>query len=352
MFASVGIINYDLAMDITCIEKILKGRKELRFRHEQAFSAVFKDLIEDWSLAGVFTKDLRKDLIEKCSLEIAAEASVSKEGDAVKARITLRDKARVETVLMRHGDGRNTVCVSSQAGCPLGCVFCATGKMGFKRNLTKWEIVEQVLFFARYLKKERQSVSNVVFMGMGEPFLNYESVLGAIRVLNDKKFFNIGARGISISTAGIIEGIEKFSDENLQVNLALSLHAPTDELRSKIMPINDKYSLEKVLAAVDKYIDKTNRKVMIEYILMDGINDSDECAEKLAKLVKKPLYFVNIILYNPVSFEASAEEGDIKPSPKERVKKFKEILAAHGVNFSERRRFGQDIKGACGQFAA
>lgn len=330
-------------MDILCLEKILKLKKEPRFRLNQALAVIFRDLAEDWSLATVLSADLRKTLGEKCSLFIKAETLASEEGDATKALITLEDGVKIETILMRHGPDRNTVCVSSQAGCALGCLFCATGKSGFKRNLTKWEIVEQVLFFARFLKKEKQRVSNVVFMGMGEPFLNYENVMAAVGILNDKKLFNIGARSISISTAGITEGIEKFSKENLQVNLAISLHAPTDDLRSKIMPINKKYPLEKVLAAVDGYIDKTNRKVMIEYLLIDGINDSDECAEKLAGLVKKPLYFVNIILYNPT--------GDFKAPPRERAKSFKEILKKRAVSFSERYRFGRNIKGACGQFA-
>jgi 23S rRNA (adenine2503-C2)-methyltransferase len=205
------------------------------------------------------------------------------------------------------------------------------------------EIVEQVLFFARFLKKENKRVSNIVFMGMGEPFLNYENVLGAIRILNDKKGLNIGARHISISTAGITEGIKKLAEEKLQINLAVSLHAPNNDLRSKIMPINEKYYIEKILTAVDEYIKKTKRQVMFEYILIKDINDSDKFARELAALVKKSLYFLNLILYNPTGLLG------FKPSSSARIKQFKEILRKNKIKFSQRFRFGEKIKAACGQ---
>ena len=189
---------------------------EPKYRLKQAKEAVFKNFISDWSEATFFSKELRDKLNKECPLKITADVLVSKEKTAsaeassVKARIKLKDGLMVETVLMRHKDGRNTVCVSSQVGCPLGCLFCATGKMGLKRSLTTNEIVEQVLFFSRYLKN---CVTNVTFMGMGEPFLNYDNVWSAVKIFNDYRYFNIGARSISISTAGIIEGIKKLSDE-------------------------------------------------------------------------------------------------------------------------------------------
>ena len=216
-------------MDITNLEKVLEG--ESKFRLKQAREAIFKNFISDWSEATFFTKDLRDKLNKECSLPIIADVLVSKKEDSIKARITLKDGLMIESVLMRHNDNRNTVCVSSQVGCPLGCLFCATGKMGLKRNLTADEIIEQVLFFSRLLKKEGAKVTNVTFMGMGEPFLNYDNVWEAVKILNDAKYFNIGVRSISISTAGIIEGIKKFSTESLHVNLAISLHAPNDKLR-------------------------------------------------------------------------------------------------------------------------
>jgi len=328
-------------MNLNNLEKVLE--KEPKYRQKQASSAVFVNLIEDWQEATFFSLQLREELNKECPLSISAETLVSKTKDSIKTRISLKDDLQVESVLMLHQDGRNTVCVSCQVGCPLGCQFCATGKMGFKRNLDYFEIIEQVIFFSRYLKKENKRISNVVFMGMGEPFLNYENVLKAIRILNDKEGLNIGARNISISTAGITEGIEKLSEEGLQVNLAVSLHAPNNKLRTEIMPINKKYNIEEVLKAVDKYIKITKRKVMFEYLLIKDVNDSDQCAEELVKLMRKPLYFLNLILYNST--------GLFKPSSAKRVEDFKKVLKKANINFSQRYRFGDDIKAACGQFA-
>ncbi len=328
------------------IEKLPKVLEALpKYRLKQAKEAVFKNLISDWNKATFLPLTLRGELNEKCPLEIKADVLVSKNKDSVKARITLQDGLLIESVLMRHKDGRNTVCVSSQVGCALGCHFCATGKMGFKRNLTPMEIAEQVLFFARYLKKGGKKVTNVTFMGMGEPFLNYDNVIKSTRIINAKDKLGIGARNISISTAGIIEGIEKFSKEGTQINLAISLHAPDNKLRSELMPINKKYHLERVLDAVDSYIKKTKRQVMFEYLLIKDVNDTESCARELARIMKKPLYYVNLILYNEVA------GSKFKSSTTERVKKFKDILKKNKVIFSQRFRFGEDIKAACGQFA-
>ena len=329
-------------MNFAQLKEVLK--KEPQYRLKQAKKALFQDLIGDWSEAKILPQALREELNEKCPIEISAETFISKDKRTIKALITLKDGLKIETVLMRHKDGRNTICVSSQVGCPLKCSFCATGKMGFKRNLDSFEIVEQILFFARYLKQLKRKVTNVVFMGMGEPFLNYESVILAIKILNDKEGFNLGARHFSISTVGIGEGIKKLAKEKLQINLAISLHAPDNNLRSKIMPINKKYPIEKVLREVDDYIQKTGKRVMIEYLMIKGLNDSDEQAKKLAKLMKgKPLVFLNLISYNPT--------GIFQPSLGQRIKKFKEVLEKNGIVVTQRYRFGQDIEAACGQLA-
>jgi len=328
-------------MNLDRIEKVLVD--EPKFRKKQVKQLVFCDLIENWSEATTLPESLRKMLNEKYPLEIEAENFVSQDGTTIKALITMEDGLKIESVLMRHKN-RNTVCVSSQVGCPLDCIFCATGQMGFKRNLDKWEIVEQVLFFARLLKKESQKVTNIVFMGMGEPFLNYENVIGAIRILNDKEGFNLGARHFSISTVGITEGIQKLADEKLEVNLAISLHAPNNELRSKMMPINKKYPIARIFEAVDEYIKETRRRVMFEYIMIKDVNDSDDCARDLAKLTKRKLFFVNLIEYNPT--------GIYKRSVQERIKKFRQILENEGVTVTQRWHFGQNIKAACGQLAA
>ncbi len=316
--------------------------KEPGYRLSQAKKALFRGLIQNWDEATALPSDFRKELNKKYPLNISAEIIVSKDKNAAKALFTLKDRLKVEAVLMRHKDKRNTVCVSSQIGCPLGCFFCATGKIGFKRNLGVREIIEQVLFFARYLKKSGEKVGSVVFMGMGEPFLNYQNVLEAIKIL--KEGFNLGARHFSISTVGITEGIRKLAEEKLQINLAISLHAPDDNLRSELMPINKKYPIKEILNAADDYIKKTRRRVMFEYIMIKDLNDSAEHAEALAGIMKKHLYFVNLISYNAT--------GIFKPSPPARIEKFKKILEKNRVAVTLRYRFGEDIEAACGQLAA
>jgi len=326
-------------MNTKLIEEKIK--EEPSFRIKQIRKLIYKDLIEDWDEATVLPLKLREELKKEFSLEI--KHKIFEDNKTLKALIEFEDGAKIETVLMEHNDDRFTVCVSSQVGCPLGCLFCATGT-SFKRNLTSFEIMEQILLFSRYLKKRNKKVTNIVFMGMGEPFLNYDNVINSIKMINSPEYFNIGSRKISISTAGIIEGIERFSNEDLQVNLSISLHAPNDELRSKLMPINKKYSVEKLLNSVDEYIKKTNRKVMFEYLMIKDENDSLKCAEELATLMKRPLVMVNLIVYNPT--------GKFKPSSEEATRKFKDYLEKKGVFTTQRYEFGRKIKAACGQLAA
>jgi len=332
---------FDIIFDMDLIQFQRLFDKEPKYRLKQAKKALFYDLIKNWQEALVLPLSLREELNKECLIEISAKTFISKDRNTIKALLTLKDDLKIETVLMCHRDKRNTVCVSSQIGCPLNCSFCATGKMGFKRNLNVWEIVEQVLFFASYLKRIRERVTNIVFMGMGEPFLNYQNVIEAIRILNDKEGFNLGARHFSISTIGIAEGIEKLAKEKLQINLAVSLHAPNDEIRSKLIPINKKYPIKKILNSIDDYIQKTHRRVMFEYMMINNLNDSEKHAKILSRLMKKPLYFVNLISYNPT--------GIFKPSSSLRIKKFKEILEKEGVRVTQRYSFGQGIKAACGQ---
>jgi 23S rRNA (adenine2503-C2)-methyltransferase len=342
------------------IEDFLKN--EPKFRVKQVKTALFCDLIDNWDKATTLPKNLKQKIetiwpIPELKLE---KVLVSNDRQTQKALFELSDKLKIESVLMRHRDGRNTICVSSQAGCAMNCQFCATGKAGFKRNLSDFEIVGQLLYFARELKKKKETVTNVVFMGMGEPFLNYDNVIAAIKILNDKGGLNIGARRISISTCGILEGIEKLAQEPLQINLAVSLHAPNDELRNKLMPINKKYSIEKVLKSVDDYIATTKRRVMFEYLMIDGVNDSEIQAEELGKLLVHSLragnqknfaredrgfYFVNLISFNP------AGHSEFNPSPGWKIEKFKETLGYIGVTATQRYRFGKEIKAACGQLA-
>lgn len=324
-------------MNIDRIKEALKD--EPKYRTTQAMKAIFVDLIDTWDKATALPLPLREELKKSCPLDIKAE--IKADTDSSKALITLQDGNKIETVLM-SGQGRNAVCVSCQVGCPLKCEFCATGRLGLTRSLAASEIVEQVLLWARMCE-----IDNVTFMGMGEPFLNYDEVMKAIKILNDKDGFNLGARHISISTSGIIEGINRLADEPLQLNLALSLHAPNTTLRSQLMPINKTYALNEVLKAVKNYIKKTNRKVMIEYVMIEGINDSPAHAKELAKLLKstlRHLFMVNLIEYNPTD--------RFLPSSRDAISKFKQILEDEGINVTQRFKFGRKIFGACGQLVA
>ncbi len=321
-------------MDWSKLIKLLSNEPE--FRKKQVHRLLFHELINDWDKATNLSLILRNKLKQEFPLEIKKKLFESKDKKTIKGLIELEDGLKIETVLMIH-DGRTTVCVSTQVGCPLGCLFCATGTMGLKRNLNYYEICEQVLLF-----KRTREINNIVFMGMGEPFLNYDNTIKAIRIINDSNGFNIGSRKISVSTSGIIPGIEKFMEEDLQVNLSLSLHASNNKLRSKIMPINDKYSLNKVMKKVDEYIQKTNRKVMLEYLMVKGVNDSLDCVEELYQLIKgKPLYMVNLIKYNPT--------GKYVGSDNRTIRQFKDYLEKRGIFTTQRFEFGKDIEGACGQ---
>jgi 23S rRNA (adenine2503-C2)-methyltransferase len=328
-------------MNIDAFFKFLETQKP--FRQRQLKKIVFVDLLEDWSLATVLPLDTRETLAKEIPLTIDASYEPAENGGG-KALINLPDNLAIETVLINHNSGRLTVCVSCQVGCPMNCAFCATGKLGLKRSLTAGEIVEQFLFFCRQAKKEFGTTpTNIVFMGMGEPFLNYENVWQAVECFNDQLGFNIGARKISISTSGVITGIDRLSKEDKQVNLAISLHAPNDVLRSKLMPINQTQPLEKLIPAIDKYIKKTGRRVMFEYMMLKGINDSPKQALELAHLLRGKLCFVNLLLYN--------DTGVFQASDPETAKKFKQLLMDNGLQVIERYRFGRDIQGACGQLA-
>ena len=329
-------------MNLDKLSDILKTEPPYRF--SQVNQAVWQDFISSWQAVSNLPKVLREKLERECPLEIKAELiKNNNKNKSFKALITLADGEVVETVLIRQKDKRNTVCVSSQVGCPLACAFCATGQFGFQRNLTAREIVEQVVFWGRYLKAENkgEKIDNIVFMGMGEAFLNYAEFIKAVKFLNNPETFNIGSRRISVSTAGITEGIKKLAGEKLQINLAISLHAADENLRKDLMPIAKKYNLHELLKTVDNYIAKTGRRVMFEYLMIKEVNDSDQDALKLAKIMARPLYLVNLIPYN--------ETGRFRASSRERIEKFKKILEDAGVAVTVRLSFGADITAACGQ---
>ncbi|MHB9126943.1 MAG: 23S rRNA (adenine(2503)-C(2))-methyltransferase RlmN [Candidatus Humimicrobiaceae bacterium] len=326
-------------MDLKKLEYFLQS--EPGFRIRQIERSIYKDFNENWDDFTELPLRLREILKKEIDLSINGIICQSEDSGSLKALIKLEDGIAVETVLMMHKDDRNTVCVSSQAGCAIGCKFCKTGELGFKRNLKAEEIIAQVLFFSRYLKSFKKRITNVVFMGMGEPLLNYDNFLNSVKILNDENKFNIGQRKISVSTCGIIEKIKMLADENIQINLAVSLNAPNDMLRKKIMPIADKYPVKELLSSVKYYIEKTNRRVMFEYVLLRDLNDRPESAEELSKKIRGLLCFVNLIPFN-------GEDSNKRPLAK-RIKEFKKILTKNKIPFTQRHRFGDDINAACGQ---
>ncbi|MGQ9834071.1 MAG: 23S rRNA (adenine(2503)-C(2))-methyltransferase RlmN [Candidatus Villigracilaceae bacterium] len=273
------------------------------------------------------------------------KALTSSDGQTVKTLFRLHDGHAIEAVLMRY-ERRQTLCISTQAGCAMGCVFCATGQMGFKRHLSAGEIIAQVLYYARLLQAEGKNVTNIVLMGMGEPFHNYDNTMKAIDRLNDSDGYNFGARRFTISTVGLVPLIRRFASEKRQVNLAVSLHAADDILRSSIMPINKTYPVDEVLAACRDYVRQTGRRITFEWALIHNVNDTPEQARLLAKKLKGLLCHVNAIPLNPTTGYAG------QPTSRARAAEFKTILEQAGIPCTIRMRRGIDIQAGCGQLAS
>ncbi len=329
------------------LQKLLKELKIPQYRGKQLLDAVFKQGKLDYDQMAVLPKAVREILKSRLpilSLKAVYDIS-SKDQSTRKAAFKLVGGGTVEAVLMRYQDGRNSVCISSQAGCQMGCKFCATGALGFTRNLTAEEITDQVLYFQSFLAALDEKISNVVFMGMGEPFLNYDEVMKAIGILNHPDYFHLASRRITVSTCGIVDGIKRFATENTQANLAVSLHAPNQKIRESIMPVARLYPLPQLLDAIENYCRKTNRRVSFEYVLLKGINDSESSAEELAEISTNKLIHINLIPYNNTSL------NDISGSGREKTLAFQKILQKRGVNVTVRVSMGQDILAACGQLA-
>jgi 23S rRNA (adenine2503-C2)-methyltransferase len=316
------------------------------FRAKQVWGWLYQRLAASFADMTDLPKDLRGRLESELLFGTLAPALDLHSHDRTTNKILFRlaDGRQIETVLMRYAD-RYTTCISTQAGCAMGCVFCATGQMGFDRHLTTGEIVEQVLWFARLLKKEDQSLTNIVVMGMGEPFHNYEATLAAVDRLTDPTGFAFGSRRVTISTVGLVPMIQRFAEEKRQVNLAVSLHAATDTLRSELLPINKKYPLSVLLPACHDYVEKTGRRITFEWALIQGQNDSPEQARALVRLLSRPKLncHVNVIPLNPTHDFAGAA------STRERVADFKKILEDHNIPCTVRVRRGIDINAGCGQ---
>lgn len=332
------------------IKELLVANGHKPFRYAQIENAIYKNFITDFSQIETLPKDIREILTKHCyymSLEVHS-TTTSADGQTTKFLFKTHDGKMIEAVIMRHLSGRNTLCVSSQAGCPMACVFCATGKLGLIRNLDFSEIVEQVMHAAKLLDGEGKRLRNIVYMGMGEPFLNYENLKRSIEVVTNQKRLDISVRRVTVSTCGIIPGIDRFADEFPQVSLAVSLHAPNDTARGRIMPVENTYPIDKLMECLDRYVEKTNKRIFYEYIMISGITDRVEYARELAELLKGRMAHVNFIPYNPG--EGIMGTGML-PTSKLIIGKFQRELEKAGVPSTVRHTMGDDIDAACGQLA-
>lgn len=332
--------------EIRKLESLMLERGQKKFRATQLYTWIYEKKVKTFDemsdISKVFREELNRDFC--LNLPKIYKKQESKDG-TIKLLLELEDGNKVETALMPYNYG-NAICVSSQVGCNMACAFCASGLLKKKRNLEVHEIVGQVLVMNELLSQKGEHVSHIVVMGTGEPFDNYDNVMDFIRIVNHPKSLAIGARHISVSTCGLVPGIRKYANEGLQTNLAISLHAPNDEIRNKIMPVSKAYKMSDLMDAVHFYEQTAGRRVTFEYIMLKDVNDSLECAKELVELIKGTLAYVNLIPYNPVG------ENSFKRSDDKTVHEFFSYLMKHGVNTTVRKEFGNDIDAACGQLRA
>ena len=335
---------YDLSLPE--LTHFVASHNQPPYRAKQIWQAVYGDLADSADSLTTIPRLLRERLGAEFSFTRLTPIAEAKSSDhqTRKLLFQLPDGKRIEAVLMGYAK-RRTTCISTQAGCAMGCVFCATGQMGFLRHLSAGEIVEQVLWFARELKQHDDHLTNIVVMGMGEPFHNYDATLAAMERLNDPDGFNFGARRMTISTVGLVPMIERFAKEKRQINLAVSLHAATDDLRTELLPINKKYPLAMLFAAVREYYETTRRRVTFEWALIQGKNDTADQAHALARLAHDLPCHVNIIPLNPTRDYAG------QATTRERAAAFKAVLEQHHISCTIRVRRGIDINAGCGQLA-
>ena len=333
-----------MGLSLEELKKVVASLGEASFRAKQLFNWIYDKKVTDFSQMSNLSKDLRDKLVDRAyisQLEVIASQE-SKDG-TIKYLFELEDGQRIESVFMPYQDNRRSVCISTQVGCGMGCNFCATGLNGLTRNLISGEIINQIISIARLRDEE---ISNVVLMGMGEPLANYNQVLKAISLMNDGNGLNIGMRKITLSTCGLVPQIKSLAEEDLQLTLAISLHASNNRLRSQMMPINDRYPLEDLLESCRYYIEKTGRRISFEYSLDKGVNDSPKDARELAKLLSGILCHVNLIPINQV------EGLEYSKPDRNRINNFKAELEQEGIAVTVRVERGADIAAACGQLQA
>ncbi|MDT1120390.1 23S rRNA (adenine(2503)-C(2))-methyltransferase RlmN [Bacillus altitudinis] len=334
------------SFELNEIKDWLKEQDEKPFRATQIFEWLYEKRVTSFDEMSNLSKELREKLKDQFAITtLKTVIKQTSQDGTIKFLFELHDGYTIETVLMRHEYG-NSVCVTTQVGCRIGCTFCASTLGGLKRNLEAGEIVAQVLKVQQALDETDERVSSVVIMGIGEPFDNFDEMLAFLKIINHDNGLNIGARHITVSTSGIIPKIYQFADEQMQINFAVSLHAPNTEIRSRLMPINKAYKLPKLMEAIEYYIQKTGRRVSFEYGLFGGVNDQVHHAEELADLLKGIKCHVNLI---PVNY---VPERDYVRTPREQIFLFEKTLKERGVNVTIRREQGHDIDAACGQLRA
>ncbi|CAM3352708.1 23S rRNA (adenine(2503)-C(2))-methyltransferase RlmN [Marinicrinis lubricantis] len=338
--------NFIYNMTLERLQDWLLEQQEPTFRAAQIFDWLYVKRINNFDEMTNLPKTLREKLSKHFEFVTLDEITKleSKDG-TVKFLFGLHDGHAIETVLMKHNYG-NSVCVTTQVGCRIGCTFCASTLGGLKRNLNAGEIVAQVVQAQKMLDPSGERVSSIVIMGSGEPFENYDATMDFLRIMIHEKGLHIGQRHITVSTSGIVPSMYKFTDENTQINLAISIHAPNDKLRSKLMPVNRRFPFADVIAACKHYIEKTGRRITFEYALIGGVNDQPEHAEELAQVLEGMLCHVNLI---PVNY---VPERNYVRTPREDIFEFQRILQRHNVNTTIRREQGHDIAAACGQLRA
>ncbi|WP_141769881.1 23S rRNA (adenine(2503)-C(2))-methyltransferase RlmN [Shouchella lonarensis] len=334
------------SLEFAQLKDWLQAQNEPAFRAGQIFDWLYVKRVQSFAEMTNLSKGLREKLSNTfmfVTLKTIMK-QVSQDG-TIKFLFELHDGYSIETVLMKHDYGYS-VCVTTQVGCRLGCTFCASTLGGLKRHLQAGEITAQVVEAQRALDEDEKRVSSIVIMGIGEPFDNYDALMPFLRTVNHEKGLNIGARHITVSTSGVVPKIYKFADEGLQINFAVSLHAPNNDIRGKLMPINRAWPVEKLMEAIRYYVEKTGRRVSFEYGLFGGVNDQKEHAEELATLIEGIKCHVNLIPVNDVV------ERDYVRTPREQIFAFEKALKARGVNVTIRREQGHDIDAACGQLRA
>ena len=327
------------------IEEFAKKEGLPRYRIEQFNQKYYKEYVSSFDEISTWPKDLREKLKEEIPFSklTYVSNSTSEDGNTNKVLFKTKDGNYIESVLMKEKN-RNTVCVSCMSGCPVGCIFCATGQMGLKESLDSQQILDQILYFCRELKLKNEKVTNIVYMGMGEPLLNLENVARSIMAITDKEKLAFSKRRVTVSTSGYVQNLRIFLAKNLGVKIAISLHAPNQKLRNMLMPIvSNSNSLKELLDTLDSYTQDSNKRITYEYVLLRNVNDSVEDAKELANLLKGRLALVNLINYN---------ENECLPFKKSKnTPLFKKILQERGITCTIRKSLGEDIKGACGQLA-